>query len=205
MLDLVYLGLKKRLGEKLPSLENIDWHLNQYAQVEGDDVIVTPGLYIKFLPIEWKTLGDNVQRGVLQFETHLVSSSAYGDERDMTDRDYIDHLAQESAVFTALQNFRFNLSYVPGFSALAGTPNDRVLLEGIVRVGSVPHGELTNLPKTAQRFQATIADYSAQPQWQTVLATLECTLTIGEETVWQDSQGNTYTLADLTEWLGEID
>ncbi len=205
MLDLVYLALKKRLTIKVPGLDGIDWHLNQYAQVGEDIITITPGLYVKFLPVEWKTLPDSIQRGVLQFETHLVSDTAYGDERDMTDKVYIDHLGTESKVFQALMNFRPLLSYVPGFEALFNTADDRVLLESIVRVNSVPHGELDNIAKTSQRFQSVMYDYSAQQQLQTVLATLECEVTIGAPTVWQDSQGNAYTMDDLTEWLGEID
>lgn len=180
MLDLVYLGLKKRLTEKVPALDGIDWHLNQYAQVGDDSITITPGLYIKFLPIDWKTMPDNIQRGVLVFETHLVSDTAYGDERDMTDKDYIDHLGTESRVFQALMNFRLLLSYVPGYAALANTPNDQVLLESIVRTNSVPHGELDNIAKTNQRFQGVMFDYSAQPQLQTVLTSLECEVIIGE-------------------------
>jgi hypothetical protein len=203
MLDLVYLALKKRLTEKVPALDGIDWHLNQYAQVGDDSITITPGLYIKFLPIDWKTMPDNIQRGVLVFETHLVSDTAYGDERDMTDKDYIDHLGTESKVFQALMNFRFLLSYVPGYESFFTTANDRVLLESIVRVSSVPHGELDNIAKTNQRFQAVMYDYSAQPQWQTVVAALECEVIVGSPTVWQDSQGNSYTEEDLSPWLGE--
>lgn len=175
MLRETYLALKERLKTKLPEVKEITWDMAQYEQIPGEDVLhITPALLIKFNPVTWQTQPGNLQRAVLEFEITLINDTAYGDERDITDTQYINHLAMESKVFKYLMNHRILLSDVPGMSALKNTANDAVLLESIVRTNTRPHDELDVFVRSTQVFQSTIFDYSATPVWQTILATLDC-------------------------------
>lgn len=177
MLKYNYTALKSHLSS-IQAIKHIDWFLDQYAQVGEDHIHTTPEVLIEFAPINWTTLPSGVQRGVLTFITHTVSDSAYGDERDMTDTLYINHLDIDQKIFQKLMNKRFMFSDVPGNEALAGTDNDYVLMESIVRIESIPHTALSNLVSTLQTFQCTIYDYSAVPSMQEVLATLQCNISL---------------------------
>lgn len=174
MLRLIYLTLEKHLTDRVSAINEIDWHLGQLAQEDPTRVVETaPVLYLKFMPIQWQTLGGNIQRGVLYFEAHLATETGYGDSRDMTDTEHIDHLRIEAEVFRALMNQRFLLSDAPGMAALRDTPADRVLVESIVRVATEPHdGRFGPLAVSVQRFAATVFDYSATREWREILAAL---------------------------------
>lgn len=170
----IYLTIKQLLSDAVPELNHIDYYLGQFDQ-EGDIALVeTPAALLKYNSIKWNTLQGNVQQGLFQFEIFLATDTRYGDERDITDTTHIDHLAIESKIFKALMNKRVKLSALPGFESLEGTENDSVLLESITRSASDPHITLNNLVITGQMFESVIYDYSAIPQWQTILASLEC-------------------------------
>jgi hypothetical protein len=160
------MALKQHLTSTVTELKHIDWHLGQLDQIGEDAVRITPSCYLRFTPLEWMHLKGprNVQRAVMELEVHLVSNTAYGDGRDMTDTTYIDHLAIESKVYVALQNKRFMLSDAPGYEELADTAADRVLIESMVRTMTEPHDTLSNLIVTTLIFQANIFDYSAEPE-----------------------------------------
>lgn len=177
MFDYYYLVLRNHLQANVPELKNIDWYLGQYLQLDEDHVPITPSLYIKFNPVQWETFPQSIQRArAAQIEFHLVNETAFGDERDMIDTDYINHIAIERKIFQALMNARFKLSEVPGMENLADTPNDCILMESLVRTQTQPHDTLDNLVVTIQTFVTTISDYTAIPNWQQVMATLECIL-----------------------------
>lgn len=167
-----YTALKTHLGTITP-VQLIDYDLRQYMQ-RGDDVVrATPALYIGFKNIDWDQLPNNVQTSVIDFTVTLVSSTRYGDDRDITDTDYIDHLAIENAVYKHLQNHRVILHHLPGFAAVENTEDDLVLMESIVRVGTSTHQYIDNLMTTTATYRSKVYDYTATPEWQKILATLE--------------------------------
>lgn len=174
MLKQIYQVLKAHLTTQVTSLKLVDWYLNQFAQTGEDAVRATPACYIHFTPFEWQHLKGphNVQRAVMEVEFHIVSDTAYGDDRDMTDATYINHLQVETNVYKALQSKRFMLSAAPGYEDLEGTDDDRVLIETMVRTMTEPHDELDNLIVTVLVFEANIFDYSASPEFEAVEATL---------------------------------
>lgn len=176
MTGLVYSALKAHLTTAMPTAY-VDWYFGQYIESEmeggGELLYTTPAIFVEFAPIEWVTLPGSIQRTVLRFSVHLVNESMYATDKRFVGDPALDHLGQESQVFRALMNRRFMLSDVPSFAALAGTENDRVLVESIVRKSSesdhVMHRQLVSI----QSFEATVYDYSAQPTWATVLAALQ--------------------------------
>lgn len=176
MMHLVYSALKARLTERTAP-KYIDWYTGQYSEDEmadgGELLWDTPAQFIEFLPVDWKTLGaNNVQCAVLGFAVHLCNHTFDTDDRRITDVT-LGHFAKESAIFVALMNWRAMMSDVPGLEALAGTPNDRVLIESIVRTGTEPDHNIRRQMVSVQTFQTKIYDYSAEPQWQTVVASLQ--------------------------------
>jgi len=175
MLNLIYAALKKRLAEKVePKL--IDWFLGQYMEDDMEDggalLWNTPTIFLEFLPVDWETRPGNLQTATLRLNAHLVNDTLYDNDQRILDAT-INHLGMESAVFVALMNWRCLLSYVPGFEALAGEPEDRVLIESMVRNTSEPDHAMRKQLVSVQGFSSRVFDYSATPQWQTVLATLQ--------------------------------
>lgn len=168
MLKQIYQVLKGHLETEVTDLKHVDWYLNQFAQLGEDAVRITPAAYLRFMPLEWQHLKgpQNVQRAVMELEVHLVSDTAYGDGRDMTDATYIDHLGVEAKVYRALQSKRWMLSAAPGYEELEGTSGDRVLIETLVRTMTEPHDELDNLIVTVLVFQGNIFDYAAEPDFE---------------------------------------
>lgn len=165
MLREIYLLLKQHLTANVERLEHVDYYLNQFTQVQEDAVYIVPGCYIRFLPLTWRSMGDGIQRADQDlFEIHVISETAYGDERDITDIQYIDHLGLERDIYVALHRRSFNLNQLPGVET------DCLLLQNLERTRSQPHEELNNLITTVLTFKGTAYDVSAAPSMQQVLA-----------------------------------
>jgi len=172
MLKDVYQALKKRISEEIPAITWIDWYLAQYDQ-EGEQAMwTTPAAFIEFLPLDWQSLGSGVQASNVMLQVHLVNETHYDDEKRMLDAT-INHLGQAQDIYKALHNWRCMLSYVDEYAALAGTENDRVLLESMVRVRTYPDHNMSRMLVAVQEFTMRIYDYDAQIQWQEVVAALD--------------------------------
>jgi hypothetical protein len=181
MLRLIYLLLQNHINTKCSTwIKHCDLYLRQYEQLQDDVVFVTPSVYIRFLPIEWQTIAHDRQTAELNFEIHLVTETAYGDSRDLTDTQFINHIAYETQLFAILHNYRFALSMLPAFAHLKNTPQDSIVLESISRTRTVPHDQLSNLNVSVQSFRTKIYDYAAVPQFQSVLAALNLQVNIVE-------------------------
>lgn len=174
MLNLVYAALKKRLDTECQP-RYIDWFMGQYLEDEAEEggqlLWDTPAQFVEFMPVSWQTLLTNVQVCDLAFNVHLVNDSYFDNDARVLDPT-LNHLGQETAVFRALMNWRCMLSYVPGFEALAGTANDRVLMESVVRESTEPDHNMRRQLVSVQRFTCRVYDYGATKTWVSVLAAL---------------------------------
>lgn len=149
MLESIYTALKDRLETIFNSIE-VDYYLGQYLQGEGGSSLYSDeALFIEFLPIEWQSLRNNVQKAVLSFRIHVVSACLYDDEQRLIGTGVFSHMENVTEVFKTLQNFR------------AVEPSGRVLLESVIRVRTEPNHDLDVVMVTVQEFKATIFDYSA--------------------------------------------
>lgn len=167
MLRETYMLLKQRLSTEVTALKHVDWNLGQLNMDAEDPVPITPSAYIGFSPISWDTYRSaHIQRGLLEFSVTLVSDTAYGDDRDMTDTQYINHLTIEASIYKALAGWRANLSYLPEFDDL---PNAVWILETITRTQSIPHNILSMRVQTTQVFTSMMTDYYALPEFQTAI------------------------------------
>lgn len=173
MIEIIYKIIKQALAAYLPDAKLIDLDLAQYDQRRDDAVRTTPAIYIKLSDPVWKQLPGGVQKSVMTIMLTVVSHTAYGDERDITDKDNIDHLRFHDGVYKCLLNKRFLLSYLPEYVSVAGTTNDRQMIETITRISSKHPVAMNNLIITSQVFEAVVYDYSAQVQLIAVLAQLE--------------------------------
>lgn len=191
MLREIYLALKGRLSHDVAELRQVDWYLDQFDQYDPEEVVLgTPVALIEFHPIHWTTLSQNVQKAILTFSVHLATSTAYGDDMDMLDLTYIDHLSIESKIFVALMNTRFTMPDIQTFLNQQGlvwtTPDGQpwtatskdIILESIVRIDTVPHRQQSPIIVTEQVFQATIFDYSATPKYKALHLSLNLQVNI---------------------------
>lgn len=175
MLHHVYLALKKRLLSELsPAPAYVDWYYGQYLDDENEAPLWdTPAIFIEFLPIQWTNLNGGLQQARLSFNVHLVNTCLSEGAERITDTAALDHLGMAGSVFRSLHQFRCQQSYVPGFEALVGTPDDVLLLDGISRERSEPDHSLSRLLVSVQGFACRITDYSAQRTWTDATATLQ--------------------------------
>jgi len=111
----------------------------------------------------------------LNFAVHLVNESVHSTDERILDP-ALNHLGQEASAFKALQNYRGLLSALPAYAALAGTDNDRVILESIVRTSTEPDHNMRRQLVSVQQFRTIIYDYSAVPNWIETLASLTITV-----------------------------
>lgn len=178
MINLIYLALKKKLQDEV-SPAYIDWYMGQYLETEeeggGQLLWDTPAVFLEFQPITWKTLGGSVQSAEITFAAHLIMDNYHDSDLRITDTN-VSPFNKEVMLYSGLMNWRCNLSYVPGFEALAGTSSDRVLLESIVRINSETDHSLRRQMLSLQVFSAKTYDYSAQKEWVKVIAALDLSI-----------------------------
>jgi hypothetical protein len=166
MLNLIYPLLKGHLNANqelngTQDKKHIDWDLGQYRQLGEESLRLTPAIYIAFGEVNWETLPNKVQHGVLPITITLVNETVYGDDRDITDTQYINHLYIYQELHKALQGKVFHLSDISGNENLFGTEDNVVLMNTIRRTASAPHSVLNTLVISSHSFESVIYDYSA--------------------------------------------
>lgn len=166
----VYFLLKNRLSS-IAELDEIDWFTGQYEQNGEQALTVSTGCYLEFMSAQWQTLGDGQQQAALEFDVYLVQHSVLSGDERISDP-VMDHLGIVDKIHKALHRWGAMLSDLPAFSALAGTEDDIVIINSIVRTGSTPDHNLSNLLVTAQRFSCLVRDISASPEYQETIANL---------------------------------
>ncbi len=174
MLKEVYKAIKKAIGDQIDGINDLDWYLGQYDQDGDNTLYTTPAVYIEFQPMDWEQLKVGVQACNLMVSIHAVNASLYDTDQRILDA-ASNHLELENSVYRALQGFRCMLSYLPEYAGLAGGANDRVLLESMVRQRTYPDHDINRLLVSVQEFKTRIYDYSAEPQYQEVIANLNLT------------------------------
>jgi predicted histidine transporter YuiF (NhaC family) len=172
-----YRIIKQRLQE-ITQLKEIDWYYEQEQQDEENTLYVDSGAYIEFEAVEWAQMGQNMQRATLAFNVHLVNENLYDNDERVLNAD-INHMGINALVFQKLQGFAAFLSALPEFASLVNTSQDLRVINEIVRTNTIHDHKLSNLMVTVQRFQCTVFDVSATPQYvQTTINNLNLTATI---------------------------
>lgn len=169
----IYELLKQRLIQ-ITALKDVSWYTGQYAQNGGQSLFVDAAAYIEFMPISWQTKGKNVQEAVLEFDIHTMSEAITEDDERVLNID-IAHLDLVQQVYAKLQNYQASLSDLPAFAAMANPPQ---VINSIVRVGTTPDHNFTNLLVTVQKFQCTVQDLTVIPQGTPTQAALQANVII---------------------------
>jgi hypothetical protein len=162
-----YQLIKAKL-QPIQPIELIDLYLGQYAQTGEDAVVASPAIYIELLATEWESYPGNQQRGLFQFRTHLVIQSVFGNEQDLIGSTWLRLPELAAHIYKALHNRSCTLEQLPGYTG----PNHMVL-DGIVRIRSEYHNQLSNLVVHIDTWQARTIDLYACPDTTTVMAALQ--------------------------------
>lgn len=169
----IYRLLKQRLSE-IADLKEVLWYTGQYLQTGDQSIYVDKAAYIEFMPLSWTTLSRNIQEAVLEFDVHLLTEALNDNDERILDAD-IAHLSLVEQVYKKLQRWQAHLSDLPEFTGQPDTPK---IINSIVRTNLAPDHTLSNLIVTVQKFQCTVYDLSALPQYQQVNANLSITIDI---------------------------
>jgi hypothetical protein len=170
MIKNAYLILKQTL-EAAVTVGEVDYWLGQYLQ-NGESVWhVSDGVYIEFMEIPTEQLGGNAQLLQTRVRIHVAQECVYDDGSRITDAT-VNHLQMCEDVYKVLNGRDFYLSLLAAFAALAGTANDRIVINTMSRTQITPDHTLSNRLVTVQEFSCTIYDYTAMLELITKQASL---------------------------------
>lgn len=157
----------KQLLSQIDGLKYIEYYLGQYDQIGDNHVLDTPIAYVELLPTNWSTGQSNLQEGLLSFRIHLVTETAYGDERDITSTNHLDLVAK---IYKALQG--------EGAMFEDEQENSYTLMNKIERRNSTPHSTINNLIVTTEEYCSYVFDWSAMPKTRTLNVNIVTNTTI---------------------------
>lgn len=173
MIKEIYQALKKRLNTET-NLRQIDLYFGQ--DLDENMVWTTPSCFVQFMPFTWEDMGKKVQAANAVIRLFLMAESHYENDKRITENVVnapLDHIDLGQRVYNKLQGWRCMLSYVDAFAPLAGGPDDRVLMETMVRRSSRHDFTLERIMIIEMDFQTRIYDYYSEVAFQTVLAQLQ--------------------------------
>jgi len=170
MLSSIYQLIKQRLTTEC-SFKEVDWFMNQYAQLKDENTLfTTPAAYIQFAPINTTSLhSGNIQQLEISLDIHVVHEAWYDNDQRIT---ALKHLQAVESVYKSLQNWNAFLSSLDEYADLKGTENDKLMINSIVRTSLTPDHSLSNLLITLQRFSFIAYDYSATVDFSEIIANL---------------------------------
>jgi hypothetical protein len=156
--------LKARAKAEIPELRDIDLYMDQ-DNPKDKNVLITasPGLYLRFIPSTTEDLGNRLQSTTAEFEAILLTECLLPEgSRRLKKEAASDHMVIYDKIFNAFSGFSARLSYLPEFSSLEGTKNDKRIMNSISRVHiEPPGGKLTSIMKSLQRFRVQLWDHAA--------------------------------------------
>lgn len=170
MLREYYLLIKQQLGT-ITGLKQVDWYTGQFDQNGDQAQIVDCAAFIEFDPIDMLQKGGRVQEATVVFTVYLVNHVLIEGDARYTDPT-INHLGLMNDIYKKLTHYSARLSELPAFASVAGTEQDIVVVNSLVRTNITTIQELSNLLVTQQVFQGTWIDQSAHPDLQSVTANL---------------------------------
>lgn len=171
MLTLIFQLIRQKL-QQISYLKEVDWYINQFTQEGEFFLTTTPGVYLQFGPIKAQPFTQKVQLLEFQFQAHLVNECLYDNAQRMIDNTIHNHHALIDQVFITLQNRSAWLSDLPAFAALAGTGDDNLIFNELVRDSIQPDHVASNLITTTQSFSGVAYDYTAEAEFIDKIANL---------------------------------
>ncbi len=153
MYKIPYLILKAKLTA-LTDLKLVDIDLQQERAKGG--LRCAPAALIRFLPTALTSIGKRQQQGELEFEVRLLSDVSHGDDKRITNNLPVNHYELCELIYKALDGTSGKLSEAAGFTDLAGTANDSLVLGTIDRSNIADGNSYTRLMQTTQRFKCFV-------------------------------------------------
>ncbi len=166
-----YLLSKKRLAEKIPALKDIDIYKGQDNR--KGKLLVSPGLYFRFLPTETESLGDGIQAGVVEVELILLQDNLLDDDKMIDDPDTLDHLDLVDLINKYYSGYSDFISSLDQFASLKDTPNDWKPMNTVDRISVDLDTDNGSILKTVQKFKFYCKDYSGNKTWTKIVTEIE--------------------------------
>jgi hypothetical protein len=177
-----YQILKKRLTDTLPELKVVDWFLDQFSKSDkSTQVLTAPGVYLQVRPLSTEQLSFGYQMAEAEIVLHLFSINMHDNDKRVQKVNADDHAVLVDKAHKAVSGFSARLSYLPAFAALLNTPNDKLVLNSLRRVGVNPPHSMKSVMVTELTYRALIIDeagvktYTTQPPG-TIPATITVTI-----------------------------
>ncbi len=155
MIHHIFRALKQRI-EAIDGLPACSWFNSQYDEDSDEAVYLVPHVYLEFLPIPLNQEVSLIQTSDnVRFRVHLFTEY-YNDENEV-----LSHYDQVAGIHKALTKKTLLLSELTEYAGLAGTPDDKVILNTMTRTEITPDHNQSNTIITIQEFVASGVDLSA--------------------------------------------
>lgn len=157
----IFLAVQEHLVAAELGVEHFDWFNNQYEaqdpknQTEGD--FAYPAVFIEFQPYQPESHGRRVQKALITFRLHLVTSN-YAHSRYGTPEQSkaLEHLDLAERLYAAFQGWNYK------------DAQGRQVLNTCTRTNVMPDHDQTNQVVNIQDFRTLAFDYAAVPVRQAV-------------------------------------
>lgn len=171
MITLPFLLLRQRIQTELTEVKEVAFYTGQDTTKGG--LKIAPGVYVKFMDIIPRSLGEGIQEAEIEFELILLSDCLKeGDDR-IYDGNELTHLAIADKLHKNISGYGARLSDYTDFAATLDTPLDYLVLGTCDRVGYSHTHDNKAIMKTTQRFKTYLKDRTGMKRYTKVAATLE--------------------------------
>jgi uncharacterized lipoprotein YehR (DUF1307 family) len=166
-----YQIIKKRLSE-IQEIKDLNWYLQQYDDNQRGRVLYNaPGVYIQFEPIITQQLDKYTQMAESVITIHLVTDSVQDNDKRIATK----HAEVLDQIYTKLHGFSARVSYLDEFAALAGTADDKRMLNSMRRTGITPPHNFSSKVVSLQNFTTVIYDHSKNKVFDSIVAGFQVT------------------------------
>jgi hypothetical protein len=163
----IFTLVKQHLNTALPIIKVVDWYMQQDST--PGSLKVLPALYIEFKPTTTRSLGNNVQEAVVEYDAILITDCVYDNHKRMFGDTVNDHYSVVEKVFAKLSGFTGMLSDLAGMEHLKDTELDYKICSGTDRTNIATDHRNKAIIKTTQTFKCYAKDYTATKKYQKVL------------------------------------
>lgn len=147
----LYLSIQNSLKEikgvdGLPVIKHFDLWNRQVAFIEAETPFPFPAVFVEFLPIQWETHGQRVQRADLIVRLHIVT------------RWYA-----QTASYSPGQESALDYLNLPGTIHRHLQSNQMLLTNGWMRTQSIINHDHETIVDSIEEYKCQVVDYGAQP------------------------------------------
>jgi hypothetical protein len=199
----IYLLIKQRIIAKIVSIKEVDWYKGQDdPNVKGSKKIL-PGAYIRFRPVDLKSLGGGIQEGIVEFDIILLTDNLSDDDSKIDNQQatitpasvwddswddsftgndappdpsiitWPNHLDLVDLIHLHVSGYRGQVSDITAYLSLIGTPFDLTVINTIERTRVETDQDNRSIMKTTLSFKGYAKDYSGNKSFAKAVKSLE--------------------------------